>query len=58
MSIIESVKETIELVKEKKQWIFFFIALALLMIASFGVGYMLAKDQSPAPIIIEKCSEK
>ena len=57
MSITEATKETIEWAKDKKQWIFFFLVLALLMVASFGVGYMLAKDQNPAPIIIEKANE-
>ncbi len=33
------------------------ILSVLLISLSFGVGYLIAKEANPAPIIIEKCSE-
>ncbi|MFH1193096.1 MAG: hypothetical protein V1656_02145 [Candidatus Jorgensenbacteria bacterium] len=37
--------------------LFLWTAFFLLLILSFGVGYILGHDTNPAPIVIEKCSE-
>ncbi len=41
----------------KTKWFIFTFVLFLLLTLSFGVGYLVAKEVHPAPIIIEKCSE-
>ncbi|MDI6734487.1 MAG: hypothetical protein QMD50_03315 [Patescibacteria group bacterium] len=40
--------------KEKKTWIIFWIGLLIIVTLSFGIGYLVAKEVNPAPIIIEK----
>ena len=46
----------IELVKKHQKKIALFFIFLLAITLSFGVGYLLAKETSPAPIIIEKYS--
>lgn len=50
-----SIKDWIKL---NKDMILFFISAIILLIASFGIGFLMGKGDNPPPIIIEKCSEK
>ncbi len=50
MSIIK------DFLKEKGDWIVFGTILFLIIALSFGLGYLTAKDNNPAPIIIQKNS--
>ncbi len=43
---------------ENKDFILFFVGLFILLVAVFGVGFLLGNQNNPAPIIIEKCGEK
>jgi hypothetical protein len=40
--------------QEKRRWIVFGLFLFLIITLSFGLGYLVAKEANPAPIIIEK----
>ncbi|MBI5732425.1 hypothetical protein HY967_00490 [Candidatus Jorgensenbacteria bacterium] len=42
---------------ENKKWVVFWFGLLLIVSLSFGVGYLVAKQANPTPIIIEKCSD-
>ncbi len=44
-------------VLDNKNGIFWTIILVLLASLSFALGYLYAKDQARAPIIIEKCGQ-
>ncbi|MDI6820884.1 MAG: hypothetical protein QMD65_01765 [Patescibacteria group bacterium] len=43
--------------KDKKIWIIFWVGLFIVVTLSFGIGYLVAKEANPAPIIIEKCAD-
>ena len=45
-----------DFLKQRGDWIIFWAFLFLIAILSFGLGYLTAKDSSPAPIIINKIS--
>ena len=46
----------IESIKKHQKKIALFLIFLLAITLSFGVGYLLAKETNPAPIIIEKYS--
>jgi hypothetical protein len=41
----------------KKREIILFLLLFLISSLSFGLGYLLAKNENPAPIIIERAGD-
>jgi len=43
--------------KEKWRWILVGFILVLIITLSFGIGYLIAQQVNPAPIIIEKCAD-
>lgn len=43
-----------DFLKQRGDWIVFWVFLFLIVILSFGLGYITGKDSSPAPIIINK----
>lgn len=48
--------KTLDWVIENKKIIFWIISLTLVSILSFGLGYLVNREFSHVPIIIEKCS--
>ncbi len=42
--------------RERRREVFVFIAVFLLVLLSFGAGFLAAQRFQKAPIIIEKCS--
>ncbi|MDP1706738.1 MAG: hypothetical protein Q8L36_02870 [bacterium] len=46
-----------DFLRERKDWIIFWTFLFLIVSLSFGLGYLTAKDNNPAPIIINKISK-
>jgi len=42
--------------EDRKEWLFLWFVLALLLVAFFGFGYFIGKQANPAPIIIEQRS--
>ena len=47
----------IESIKKHKKRIALFLIFLLAITLSFGIGYLLAEETNPAPIIIEKHSD-
>lgn len=41
----------------KKVIVIVIVIVIVLISLSFGIGYLVAKNANPAPIVIEKCSE-
>ncbi|MFA5084288.1 MAG: hypothetical protein WC475_02815 [Candidatus Paceibacterota bacterium] len=46
-----------DLIRENKRNIIIVFLLLLVISLSFGLGYLFARENNHAPIIIEKCSE-
>ncbi len=42
--------------KDNRAWIIFWGGLVLLILSSFGVGYLVGQEKNQPPIIIEKHS--
>ena len=43
--------------RENRYWLLLGFLAILIISLSFGVGYLIAKQKNPAPIIIEKTNE-
>jgi len=54
--MIYSMSNIFDWVKRNKVGITFWLGLAIIISLSFGLGYLVASQSSPAPIIIEKNS--
>ncbi len=50
MSIIKNI---VQWAKYRRLWILFWGGLALLVLASFGVGFLVGQEKNQTPIIIE-----